>query len=289
MPEQKYQFDGRKAKLEEAERRIQYAYDTGAKQLDLDRDLHLTELPESISKLDKLEHLKVVVHSNLFKYGESEEGESLPEFVCRLKELRSLHLEWYGLNELPEAISELKHLSSLRIAFSNRHIVLPNSIGQLAQLEELQLLAGRTNVLPDSIGNLRKLAPNLSLLEREGLLEVWCDLQITPGDIWDDKIKRKLEQAQLYLFLMSTDLLVSDYVQKTEFPIALGRYGKGMARIIPVIVSRCSWKNYLGLIQGLPEGGRPIKEWPDKDQAFHNVELGLRLAISEMRALSGRS
>jgi len=29
--------------------------------------------------------------------------------------------------------------------------------------------------------------------------------------------------------------------------------------------------------------------WPDKDQALHDVETGLRLAISEMYALRGRS
>ena len=134
-----------------------------------------------------------------------------------------------------------------------------------------------------------KLAPNLALLEREGLVEVWCDLQIKPGDKWDNEIKRKLEQTDLYLILMSTDLLVSEYVQKTELAIARQRHEKRQARLVPVVVRRCSWANYLGQIEGLPKGGRPVKEWTDKDQAFHNVETGLRLAISEMYALRGRS
>src|SRR5262249_49608608 len=52
-----------------------------------------------------------------------------------------------------------------------------------------------------------KLAPNLNLLEREGLVDVWCDLQIRPGETWDEEIKRKMEESDLYLFLLSTHLL----------------------------------------------------------------------------------
>ena len=130
-----------------------------------------------------------------------------------------------------------------------------------------------------------KLAPNLALLEREGLVEVWCDLRIRPGDKWDDEIKRKLEEADLYVFLMSTDLLVSDYVSETELPIALKRHGEKKARLVPVVVRRCSWTRSVGDIQGLPAGGIAVKEWRDKDQAFHDVEMGLRKTIAEVRTL----
>ncbi len=130
-----------------------------------------------------------------------------------------------------------------------------------------------------------KLSPNLDLLQREGLVEIWCDLQIKAGEHWDEVIKRKLEEAELYIFLMSTDLLVSDYVQKTELPIAKKRHEKNRARLVPVIVRRCSWTNCLGEIQGLPTAGKPIKEWIDKDQAFHSVEMGLRKTIADVRSM----
>lgn len=128
-----------------------------------------------------------------------------------------------------------------------------------------------------------KLNPNLDLLQREGLVELWYDLKIVPGDKWDDEIKRKLNEAELYVFLMSTDLLVSDYVRDTELPIARRRHETYQARLLPVVVRRCSWANSLGDIQALPTAGKPVKEWKDKDQAFYDVELGLRQAISEAR------
>ncbi|UCD48554.1 MAG: TIR domain-containing protein [Phycisphaerales bacterium] len=130
-----------------------------------------------------------------------------------------------------------------------------------------------------------KLAPNLGLLEREGLVEVWCDLQIAPGDKWDDEIKRKLEEADLYLFLLSTDLLNSDYVQEVELPIARGRHEQGQARLIPVVVRKCSWKGYVGDIQALPAKAKPVKQWRDKDDACFDVEEGLRKTIAELRAM----
>ncbi len=133
-----------------------------------------------------------------------------------------------------------------------------------------------------------KLAPNLALLERESLVEVWCDLQIKPGEKWDDEIKQKLNEADIFLFLMSTDLLASNYVQDVELPIARMRHEGNTARIVPVVVRACSWTKYLGDIQGLPKAGKPVKEWTDKDQAFHDVELGLRKTIADVRKLLKR-
>lgn len=132
------------------------------------------------------------------------------------------------------------------------------------------------------------LTPNLGLLEREGLVEVWCDLQIAPGDKWDDEIKRKLEEADLYLFLMSTDLLNSDYVQDVELPIARRRHEEGKARLVPVVVRKCSWEGHVGDIQALPRGAKPVKQWRDKDEACFDVEEGLRKTIADVRAMLDR-
>jgi internalin A len=130
-----------------------------------------------------------------------------------------------------------------------------------------------------------KLAPNLDLLQREGLVEVWYDLKIRPGDNWDHEIKDKLESAELYLFLLSTDLLVSEYVQRVEFPIALARHNANQARLVPVVVRKCSWSKYLGHVQALPAAGKPVKQWTDKDQACHDVEVGLRETIAKLQQL----
>jgi internalin A len=133
-----------------------------------------------------------------------------------------------------------------------------------------------------------KLAPNLALLQREGLIELWYDLKLVPGAKWDEEIQQRLVEADLYLFLMSTDLLASEYVQERELPVARRRHEAKQARLLPVVVRSCSWKRYVGDIHVLPGGDKAVKEWSDKDQAFFKIEMGLRSAIDELLAARGQ-
>lgn len=128
-----------------------------------------------------------------------------------------------------------------------------------------------------------RLAPNLAILQREGLIELWYDLKLVAGAKWDDEIKRQLADADLYLFLVSADLLASDYVQEVELPIARRRHEAKEARLLPLIVRRCGWERSFSDLQALPDRGKPVKEWPDKDRAFFSVEVGLRRVVAEVR------
>lgn len=130
-----------------------------------------------------------------------------------------------------------------------------------------------------------RIAPNLALLEHDGLLDLWCDLKINPGAKWDEEIKHKAEESELFILLVSTALLASSYVMNNELPIARRREQERKARVVPVIIKDCSWKHYLSENQVLPRNGKPIKTWSDQDAAFHNVEEGLRKAISDVHEM----
>jgi internalin A len=69
---------------------------------------------------------------------------------------RELDLTWLGLTGLPESIGELRDVQSLRL-FENRLAALPESIGQLSQLRSLRLWGNRLRALPESIGQLQRL------------------------------------------------------------------------------------------------------------------------------------
>lgn len=77
-------------------------------------------------------------------------------------------------------------------------------------------------------------------------------------------------------------------MQKIELPIARKRHEDDKARLVPVIVRKCSWERYVGDIQGLPKGGQPVKQWGDRDDACYDIEQGLRQTIAEMRKRPGR-
>jgi hypothetical protein len=60
---------------------------------------------------------------------------------------------------------------------------------------------------------------------------------------------------------------------------------------VPVVVRQCSWntEEYFKAFHALPKAGRPVAEWPHKDQAFHDVEVGLRKTIAEVRKMLGEN
>ena len=116
------------------------------------------------------------------------------------------------------------------------------------------------------------------------MIEVWYDQRIEAGTEWDDTIKQKLEEAEIILFLVSTDLLASKYVRDVELPMALEQYQAKRSRLLPVIVRACNVKHTpLGKLQALPNGGRPLKGRRDRDEACMEVENGIRAAVEDIR------
>lgn len=83
---------------------------------------------------------------------------------------------------------------------------------------------------------------------------------------------------------MSADFIASDYCYEIEMKRALERHNNNEARVIPVIVRDVSWSRapFAGL-QALPEGGRAVTKWPDRDSALRNISEGIETVVEEMR------
>ncbi len=64
----------------------------------------------------------------------------------------------------------------------------------------------------------------LAPLVRQGVLEVWHDRMIEPGEEWDALIATKLNEADLIMLLVSADFLNSDYCYENEMKSALARH-----------------------------------------------------------------
>jgi len=79
-------------------------------------------------------------------------------------------------------------------------------------------------------------------------------------------------QAHVFLLLVSPDLLASDYCTDVEIARALARHATKDAEIIPVLVRHCVWEwAPFKDLQALPRDGRPVKAWPDQDEAWAGV------------------
>lgn len=125
---------------------------------------------------------------------------------------------------------------------------------------------------------LMKLKSHLRPLQRQGLIEIWHDRNITAGTEWEDEIDKLLNSAQIILLLISASFMDADYCYGTEMKHALERHAHGEARVIPVILRPTLWKGILGKLKALPKDGLPVisSNWHSIDDAFFNVAEGIR-------------
>ena len=128
-----------------------------------------------------------------------------------------------------------------------------------------------------------QLEVQLAMLMRQGLVDVWHDRRLLPGDRLDWTIDKELDRADIILLLVSPDFIASDYCYKIEKGRALERHREGSARLISVILRPCDWK-YTDLADFVvtPRDGKPITQWPDRNEAFLDVVHSIRRAIEEI-------
>jgi hypothetical protein len=133
-----------------------------------------------------------------------------------------------------------------------------------------------------------QLAAHLSPLVREGLISTWYDRDITPGNELDREIDARLDRAQIILLLVSADFIASEYCYSREMKKAMERHEAGDARVIPVIVRPVDW---LGTpfrkLLGLPDDGRAVTLWSNRDEAYLNIIRGVRRAAGELLSPEG--
>lgn len=75
----------------------------------------------------------------------------------------------------------------------------------------------------------------------EGRFIVFDDRGIEMGEKWLAKIKKELEQCDVFILLISVKLLSTDFVINTEIPAARERMEKSKLKIFPIMLSPCDW------------------------------------------------
>lgn len=130
-----------------------------------------------------------------------------------------------------------------------------------------------------------QLEKQLSMLKRQGVIETWHDRRIGAGQDFAKAIDDNLNTADIILLLVSPDFLASDYCYDIEMTRAMERHHAGDATIIPVILRACDWHHApFGKLSATPRDGRPIKQWPDMDEAFLQVATAIRQAAQRIKS-----
>jgi tetratricopeptide (TPR) repeat protein len=130
-----------------------------------------------------------------------------------------------------------------------------------------------------------RLDVHLSLLKRQGVLEVWHDRRLQGGEHWGEAIHQALEEADIVLLLISPDFIASDYCYGRELMAALERDRRGEAVMVPLLLHPCDWQSApFARCQAFPRDNQPISVHPrGENAAFSLVATELRRLAETLR------
>lgn len=128
-----------------------------------------------------------------------------------------------------------------------------------------------------------QLVRHLAPLRREGLIDLWHDGMLRPGEHLDPTVQAALAASDVVILLVSADFIASEYCYEQEMLRAFARQRDGSARVISIILRPCQWKGVpigngetLSEFVALPKDGKAVITWPDTDTAFDNAVGAIR-------------
>jgi len=140
------------------------------------------------------------------------------------------------------------------------------------------------NTVQDLLHHMKALKEDFDILVR-------YDNPIHSEQYWKPQIESRLYDTDIFLFLISADFMKSPFINQIEFKNIIDRYKEDKAVVIPIIMDNCQWDidfksddynfNFKELLV-LPEEGKPITDWKNRDEAYHNIAGNLRMVISSM-------
>ncbi len=130
-----------------------------------------------------------------------------------------------------------------------------------------------------------RLITYLSTMKREGLIKIWHDNEILPGDTWRDSISKNLSESDILLYLVSDNSLASENCNM-ELAEALN----ASIRVVPIILEHCDWLNHqLSGFQVLPDKGKPISLWENESEGWQSTVAGIRKVIHQIQTQASSS
>ena len=125
----------------------------------------------------------------------------------------------------------------------------------------------------------------LSLLRDKGLVEDWYDGQIPAGGHISDRVRKRMEESDIFVFLISQNFLASQACKEEwNLAIDLAKGRKAIVRI-PIIISECPWRELsdAGEIKALPTDAKPIRKYKRQEEAWMQIYDGIAEVVSNFQ------
>lgn len=135
---------------------------------------------------------------------------------------------------------------------------------------------------------LQRLRENLSILEQQGLVDIWDDGELKPGEKWKPQIEEALSNCMSALLLVSPDFLVSPFITGVELPALLAAAEKNDKKRVFWIHVRSSnvfdnekFKEIVAYQSLLDNPRKPLSDYNDveKKKALDKIAEEIRAAV----------
>lgn len=109
---------------------------------------------------------------------------------------------------------------------------------------------------------------------------IWSERKVLPGDTTDREVDEHLNRAQIIVMIITASFLADERCQRL-IRSALQRQQAGFVRLAPVLADFCLWdQSALGGLNPLPDRYRPVRNFANRNEAWHLVVRGIIELIS---------
>jgi internalin A len=132
---------------------------------------------------------------------------------------------------------------------------------------------------------LKRLDSILDVLEQQHGLTAWLDKRLIAGSEWDEEIRRRLEEMDIFLFIASQTSLVRPYIKDPELRRARERHASREVEVVTVKLEPCACDEdpFLGGLQRLATKFQSIAQAKLKSAAWEQVRKDLLPVIKRVR------
>lgn len=124
---------------------------------------------------------------------------------------------------------------------------------------------------------IKRFVTHLEILKSSGLIDPWYDRMIESGTKWDDTIAAEMRNSDVIIFLLSPDFLATEYIMKTEVPMAIEQMKNEISKFFFIELQSCGWKRTeIAKYQQTDDSGETLKDiiaigHPDNDKNWNLV------------------
>jgi hypothetical protein len=125
-------------------------------------------------------------------------------------------------------------------------------------------------------------------LKDHGIITEWYDRKIETGNELQKDIDNNLGKADIICLMLSHNFLSSKACMAEKDTALKFRNEKGV-RVIPIILSPCSWTEYkdLSKLLAVPTDGKPVTSFPDQNEGWVDTVKWLKSTCSSMLHIQG--